>query len=306
MGLMPEPNPTVIINSRPPLLFSVKYAVMGIAFCLIILLIFFLLAPLGFYLKLYSLFSPYALKVDNTDISWDQLKQELSVASLDKNLKTRGRKLERATNNSLELQILRSSVATPSANSSPPASLFAEHMVLKDAVGQKFVNSRTGGYFIARFAVPQATESAQVLKDKAKTEITALKVRLDKGENFQKLLNEATMSANLKYLNGGAFPAGVYLTNISPDQFPLKISTLKDLFFSLEEGEISGILTLSWDDYYGAGYGQKFSGDFAYAVAKIDKYEKGSFNNFDEWLKNKKLKLNFKSYVPIPFYFKWL
>lgn len=283
MGLMPEPNPTVIINSKPPFLFSVKYAGMGIAFCLIILLIFLLLAPLGFYLKLYSLFSPYALKVGNADISWNQLKQEISSVSFDKNLKTRGQKLERAINNSLELQILRASVATPSAASSPPASLFTEHMILKDQVEQNLVNWRTGGYFIAKFLIPEATESASELRDKAKAEITKIQQKLKKGGDIKNLIKEEESNPDITYLNKASYLPGMYLEKITPDKFPLHFKMARDTFFSLKEHQVSDIITLKSDDFYDP-HGQTAPFDLAYVVLRVDKANSQNSANFNEWL----------------------
>jgi len=62
---IPNPEPVVIAKATPTYERVLRYlGIVGLP-VLGIMLIFFLLAPSEFYLKLYSLFSPQALKVDN-------------------------------------------------------------------------------------------------------------------------------------------------------------------------------------------------------------------------------------------------
>jgi len=302
---IPNPEPVVIAKATPTYERVLRYlGIVGMPI-LGIILIFFLLAPVDFYLKLYSLFSPQALKINSKPASWDELKKETKLVDFDKNLKTRGQKLQAAIDNIIELQILRSASAAPPAFSQP-LTLFAEHRSLRDQIEQTLVNWRSGGYFIARFKVPQATESAEIMKDKAKTQLTKLQQKLKNGEEFNKLLEEASQNATLKSLNENAFTPGMYFTKITPQQFPLKLKGFRDQFFALKEGQISNILTLSWDDYDGPSYvGNKLSGEFAYAVIKIDGVNSSYSQSYDEWLSAQKQKIKAQSFVWIPFFFNW-
>ncbi len=304
MDLMPDNEQPVVITDQIPSSINLPTKLISkvIGLLLGILLIILFIAPLNLYLNLYSLLHPQALTVNGNPVSWDVLKKEVSLVSIDKNLKTRQQILKQAIDKTIELQILRFAV-TPTSSSSG-ITIFSEHQLLKNQV-EKDLSWRNGGYFIARFTLPQASESAQVLKERAKKEITTLKAALDNGESFQKLLVQATGSSTLKYLDGGAFLPGVYLEKVTPDNFPLKIKNFRDKFFTLPASSVSDIITLSWDNYDGPNYGTKFSGEFAYAVAKIDKTNGQSFVGFNDWLKSQKQKVKVVSNTLIPFYFKW-
>lgn len=301
---IPTPEPIVIAKATPTYIKVLRYLGMGGLPVLLVTVVFLLLAPVEFYLKLYAFFTPQALAVDNASVSWDQLRKELPLVSLDKNLKTRGQKLERAINNSLELQILRSSAATPSANSSPPLTLFAEHMILKDQIEQNLVNWRTGGFFIAKFLIPEATESASELQDKAKAEITKIQQRLKKGEDIKKLIKEAESNPTLSYLNKASYLPGMYLEKVKSDKFPLHFKTVRDTFFSLKEHQVSDIITLKSDDFYDP-HDQNSHFELAYVVLRVDKTNPQNSATFNEWIEAQKRKVTIQSNVLIPVYFKW-
>lgn len=301
---IPDPEPIVIMQATPSYIRILRYTGIVAVPLVIIILIVLLFAPLDFYLKFYSFFSPQALKVDNNNISWDQLKKELSLVSIDKNLKTRGQKLERAINNSLDLQILRTSVATLSATSSPPLTLFAEHMILKDQVEQRLVNWRTGGLFIAKFLIPEATESASQLQDKAKAEITKIQQKLKKGGDIKNLIKEAEANPTIAYLNKASYLPGMYLEKITPDKFPLHFTTVRDTFFRLKENQVSDIITLKSDDFYDP-HNQNSSFELAYVVLRVDKANSQNSANFSDWIEAQKKKVAIQSNVLIPPFFKW-
>lgn len=273
----------------------------------VVILILAVLAPPQFYFNFYSLFQPRAIQINNQNISWGQLEKELDFVSSDKALKNRGQKVKRAIDIAIERQILRQFVG---GKASPPESLdsLTEIQEMKKIILSKSVNWRSGGYFIARFVIPQATESAVELKSQARSEISKLKVKLDKGESFQRLLKEATQDGVLIKLNAGAFLPGVYLDQVTEESFPLKIKSFRNSFFSLPIASPSGILTLSWDDYDGPSYSNsgEFKGDFAYGVIKIDQGNKAFVSNYNQWLKEQVEKANIQSFVFTPFYFKWL
>lgn len=303
---MPNSNQSVIIinPTSPPFEFPIKPVVKGLAAVLVIILLVLLLAPVNLYLNLYSRFYPHALMIDNTPISWDLLKKEVNLVSFDNSLKTRQQKLETALEKSVELHLLRSAIATPSAFSSS-LTLYAEHRTLREQLEQNLVNWKTGGYFMARFNIPQATESAEIIQGKAKTEIVKLQERLRRGEDFNKLLVEAKQNEVLKTLNETAFLPGTYLDRITPPQFPLRIKGFRDQFFNLKTGQVSDIITLSWDDYDGPNYGGKLAGEFAYAVARVDTSNEQNFTNFEEWLRVQRQKVKVQSNILIPFFFAW-
>lgn len=269
------------------------------------LVVFILLAPPNFYLGSYALFSPKALSVNNRSITWQDFKKELELVSFDKTLKTRQQRLERAIDKSIERQLLRQYLATESANFFGQNS-FDEYKNLRSAVEQKSVGWQTGGYFIVTYKPRVATESAEVLKKQAKNEITTLQARLKEGEDFKKILSDAEKNPVIKKLNFGYFLPGMYLKNVTEKEFPLQIKSFREAFFNLKEKQISEIITLSWDSYEGPSYGQKIRGEFAYAVIKIDKANPNPLKSYDGWLTNQQQKAQIKSFILIPFYFKWL
>lgn len=301
---MPDPSqPEVIINSPTPFQLPLKLIGQALASLLVVLLLIFLLAPLDLYLNLNSMLYPHALAVDNTPIPWEILKKEVILTSFDKSLKTRQQKLETAMDKAVELQILRASIATPSAFSKP-LTLFAEHRVLKDQIEQNLVNWRTGGFFIAKFLIPEATESAQVLQDKAKTEIVKLQQKLKTGADIKTLIKEAEENPTLSYLNRASYLPGMYLEKITPDKFPLHFTTVRDSFFSLKENEVSDIITLKSDDFYDP-HDQNSSFELAYVVLRVDKANPQDSADFNEWIEAQKKKVAIQSNVLVPPFFKW-
>ena len=302
MNLMPEPLPEVYISSKIPFRFRKIYLLLGLIFPLLAVVLFLLFTPLNLYLDIHQFFAPQALSIDDKAISWDQLKGELVMANANNNLKNRQQKLNFAIDKAIGRQILKQTVATEAATTYP--NLFFEEQTLKSKVEQDLVNWRTGGYFIARFSLPQATQSAEVLKKQARGEMENLSKKLSSGQAFTKLLEEAGQNKTLEYLNGGAFLPGMYLEKITPDKFPLKIKSFREKFFSMEVG-VSEIITLSWDDYEGISYGQEFKGEFAYAVIRMDQVNPGYLDNYNSWLASQKEKIKVGSYVYIPIFFNW-
>lgn len=302
---MPDPDqplsPQVDISPQPPIWKS-KRIYIPLAIILGLMALIFLI-PLNTYLAFQAVFNPKLLQVGSTDISWDQLKKELELVTVDKHLKTRQHKLQRAMEKVVERELLRQVTTTSSA--ATYLTLFEEYQARKRQVEQNLVNLRTGGYFIARFKVPQATQSADGLKQQAKSEIDRIKKQLDEGQTTQKVLSEAMQNTTLRNLNGGAFLPGTYLEKVTEDEFPLKIKSFREKFFSLGEHEVSNIITLSWDDYEGLSYDQEFKGEFAYAVVRIDQVNPGHFDNYNTWLASQKEKIRIVSHVYIPFFFKW-
>lgn len=266
------------------------------------LLIWLFFTPVSVYLNLYSLFKPQALLINNQPVSWNQLKERLKIVGYDKNLKTKQDKLKAAVNLAIEYKLL----SQVTNKEDPSLSLYENMKNMREQINQSLINWRSGGYLIARFKVPTAIESAQVLKDKARTEILSFKEKLDQGQSFKTVLAEATNSSTLQYLNESAFLPGQYLEQITPSQFTLHIKSFRDLFFSLPEGNVSDVVTLSWDDYDGVSYGEKFSGEFAYAVIKVEQVNPGYFKDYNSWLDAQKQKAEIKSFVFVPFFFKLL
>lgn len=242
-----------------------------------------LFAPAKTYLDLYSLFHPSALIVNNTAISWKQFKEQFEMAEKDKTLKTRQQKINQAI-----IQIVQSETSKELSSQKEE---------------QTTTNWRTGGYFIARFRVTSATESAQILKNQAREEIAKIQTSLQKGENFQEILKAASKNQVLKKLNASAFLPGMYLEKITKDQFPLQIQSFRELFFSLSPNTVSDIVTLSWDDYYGPAGDTKFTGEFAYAVMRIDQSDPQMEKDSQSRLNKQNIKL--QSFVFVPFFFSW-
>lgn len=300
---MPDqlPSPQFYINPQPTIFHSKRIYILLAIFLGLTALIF--LTPLDTYLAFQAVFNHQPLQVGKTDIPWDQLQKELELVTADKNLKNRQERLNRAIDKAVERQILRQSLATTSAMTN--FTLFEEYLTLKKQVEQSAVNLRTGGYFIATFVNPKATGSADTAKETAQTEISKLRAQLLKGEDFQTVLKEANQNPILKQLNFGAFLPGNYLQKVTKEQFPLKIKSFQERFFSQPVGSVSDVITLSWDDYEGPTYGQKVSGQFAYAVIKIDEILPNYVASYEEWLAAQKQKLNIKSNVVIPFFFRW-
>ena len=263
-----------------------------------------LFAPLNLYLDIYSKIRPQAILVDNTAISWEQFKEEVKLVSFDKHLKKRGEKVAKALDQAVERQILKQTIAKESG-SYPSGTLYDELKQLRELVLQTGVSWRTGGYFIAMFKTRDATQSADILKEKARTEITSLKNRLDEGEDFQNLLTEANQNPTLKYLNFGTFTPGNYFKQLIRKNFLLKIKSFEDQFFTIPIPSVSDVLTLSWDDYYGPTGDQKVSGEFAFAVIKIEEANQPGTANYDDWLREQKQQAKIHSFVLIPFFFKW-
>lgn len=276
-----------------------------IIFALFLLVSLMIIAPANFYLAFYSLFGQQAIKVNSDYISWNQLNETLTLVSADKNLRTRDQKLKAAIDKAIERKLLQVAMANRVKFASVPDT-FTEINRYKLALVDDSINWRSGGYVIARFTIPGATESASVLKDKAKNEVSKFKTRLDQGEDFQSILKDATQSAVLNYLNGGAFLSASYLNKITETDFPVKIKSLRQQFFNLPARSTSNLLTLSWDDYDGPSYGPKFSGEFAFAVTRVDSGNVKTAADYGQWIKQEKEAVRVKSNVLIPIYFKLL
>lgn len=298
---MPESQPSVLIPGAPSQSRSIFLSVTMLFFLLLV--IWFIFAPINFYLNLNSRFYPQAVEIGNNTVSWQQLSDELKFISFDPSLKTRQQKIQQAIKLSVERVILRQTV-TPTVPTSE-LSAVDEYQTRKKKVEENFVNWRTGGVFIARFNVFEATESANELKLKAHDEILKIQDRLKKGEDMKKIVEDANNNPTLKYLDQAAFIPGMYLDQITADKFPVEIKTFRDAFFKLPDGSVSDIVTLSWDDYDGPDV-EGFKGEFGYGVARVDKVNLEKLRTFDSWMQEQKLNLGIKSHVFIPFYFRWL
>lgn len=263
-------------------------------------LVLLLFAPLSLYLNFNSLLKPQALLINGVPVSWQQFKQAVNLVNLDKRLKTKQEKLQASIELAIERQLLKQAINE--RNNSSYLSLFDELQSLRSQIDNS-VNWRTGGYFIARFKTPpQATESATVLEQKAKDEINKMRNQLNQGADTKILIKETNNNLTLLYLNQSAFIPGTYLEGITEDQFPLKIKNLRDAFFQIPAGTVSEVLTLSWDDYDGVSYGEKFSGKFAYAVIKVEQVNPGYFKDYNSWLDAQKQKAEITSFVFVPFF----
>lgn len=264
-------------------------------------LVLLLFAPLSLYLNFNSLLKPQALLINGDPVYWQQFKQVVNLVNLDKSLKTRQEKLQASIELATERQILKQAVNE--RNNSSYLSLYDELKSLRLQINNNSLNWRTGGYFIARFNVPQATESAAVLEQKAKDEINKIRNKLSQGADTKVHINEANNNLTLIHLNQSAFIPATYLERITEDQFPLKIKSLRNAFFQIPPATVSEVLTLSWDDYDGVSYGEKFTGEFAYAVIKVEQVNPGYFKDYNSWLDAQKQKAEIKSFVFVPFFF---
>ncbi len=273
-----------------------------IPFIFIGLFVLILILPLNIYLSIYSKIKPQALLVNNQPVSWEKLQQHISLVEQDKTLRSRAQILDASINQAVELALIKQN---PAFKLNENTSVFDQLTTAQTQVNQTVVNWRTGGYFIVRFADPQASESASLLKERAFNEINALKNKLNQGIPFQTALSQAEQNGIIKQLNKSAFLPGMYMVKVTPDQFPLAVKTLRNKFFSMPSGTVSDVLTLSWDDYDGPTNGQKFTGEFAFAVIKIDDGKSSDINNFQDWLAKQKQQAKINSFVPEPFFFKW-
>lgn len=267
------------------------------------LVVFILFAPPGFYLDFYALFSPKALSVNNKSVTWQDFKKELELVSFDKTLKTRRQRLERAIDKSIERQLLRQYLATESANFFGQTP-FDEYRHLRETVEQRLVDRRIGEYFLVTFRPRDATESGELLRKQAKDQVVTIQSQLKQGKDFKTVYSDAEKNPVIKKLNIGYFLPGMYLKDITRKDFPLQIKSFRDTFFNLKESTVSGILTLSWDDYDRPSY-TKVGGEFAYAVIRIDGINRGPFVHYSDWLESQKNKAQVRSFVYIPFFFNW-
>lgn len=287
--------------------FRAKFIYLSL-FALLVLTLIFSVAlaaiPLSTYFDVHSLFYPHPLTINDTNISWQELKQALTLVSIDK--KTRQKQIQEVINLAVEREILRQYTGDK-ADRSSISTTFDELRYLREQIKKNSLDWRTGGYFIARFKTPpQATESATVLEQKAKDEINKMRNQLNQETDTKALIKEANNNLTLLYLNQSAFIPGTYLERITEDQFPLKIKNLRNAFFQIPAGTVSGVLTLSWDDYDGVSYGEKFTGEFAYAVIKIEQVNPGYFKDYNSWLDAQKQKAQIRSFVFVPFFLQLL
>lgn len=271
-------------------------------FILVGTVLLLLILPLSTYLRIFSLLKPQAMMVNNQAISWNQLQNHVKLVEQDKSLRTKAQKLEAAANQAVELAIIKQN---PSVKVDGNLSVFDQLTTAHNQINQNDVNWRTGGYLIARFADPQATESAVVLKREAFNAIYNLKQMLNQGMSFKNVLAQAEQDPTIKKLNKSAFLPGMYLEKITPDKFPLAIKTMRSKFFSMPSGSVSEVLTLNWDDYDGPTDGGKFTGDFAYAVIKMENGKKSDIPDYQTWLKKQEQQAKISSFIPMPFFFKW-
>lgn len=260
-----------------------------------IILLFF--TPPIIYLNFYALFKPQAITVDNQSVTWTQLKESLELAEMDKKLKTRKEKLDTAINQAVEIAILRQ---TTSFSVNPNQPIYNQLQQMRQQINQNEINWRTGGYFIVQFTSRESTKSTQILKAEAKKEVDKLHQKLKSGDDFQTLLKEAENNQTIRQLNFGSFLPGRYLRKATRKDFPLKIRTFEDQFFSLSKSQVSNVIDLAWE-------GDKPLNErlFAYAVIKIEDVNNKSYQDYQEWLKDQKRNIYIKSFILMPFFFKW-
>lgn len=281
----------------------------NIFFIFIILIATFLVVatisfgPLNLYLKFYSKLHPQALSINGEGVSWTEFEEELVYAKYDKNLKTEQQRIKKAIDRTIERHLLKQSLGEK-AKAFANLSLFTQTIKLKETILANNLSWRTGAYFIAHFASSrsQASESATEVKEKSKAELTKIRDKLIQGGDTKLIVSEANNNQFLKNLNFGTFGTGNYLEKVTKDDFPLKIKSFRNTFFTLPAKGISEILIISWDDYDGP-YKQP-GGEFAYGLIKIDELHSTQFDSYDSWLDEQRKKASIKSYIFIPFYFK--